>query len=215
MPRCLVETTAEKAMQPFMMGHVGLWFPFKKINDPADELCFANGQYLLVERGWYDRIGGHDAVRGEFLEDFALAEKLKSNGAPIQVAMGMDRFGTRMYSSFSRIRRGWRRIFLHAFARHPGTLAVRAVDVVTFCALPFLMAPWTLAAAAQGRVPLALGAVAGATLLIAQAAAWKTYGLLKARKRWALLQPLAAFFLAEILLESFWMALRAKKTKWR
>ena len=44
---------------------------------------------------------------------------------------------------------------------------------------------------------------------------WKVYGMVKAKKRYALLHPLAALILSAILLDAFHVALFKKPTQWR
>ena len=64
LPRCLCETFLEKMMQPIAMAMLGLWFPIQKINDPDSKIYFGNGQYLLIKRKLYEKLGGHEGVKG-------------------------------------------------------------------------------------------------------------------------------------------------------
>src|SRR5574337_273638 len=63
----------EKAIIPFVFVQLARIFPFEEVSDPASPSAAANGQYLLVRRSVYNDIGGFEAVRGEILDDVALA----------------------------------------------------------------------------------------------------------------------------------------------
>ena len=52
-------------------------YPPDNVNRQSDPRAAANGQYLLVRRAVYERLGGHQAVATELLEDVALAKLFK------------------------------------------------------------------------------------------------------------------------------------------
>jgi hypothetical protein len=57
----------------------------------------ASGQCLLVRRDVYDAVGGHDAVRGEVVEDLALAARIAAAGHGVRIAVAPDAYRVRMY----------------------------------------------------------------------------------------------------------------------
>ncbi len=216
LPRCLAESFVENLMQPCAMAHLGLWFPMEKVNNPKSPASFANGQYILIQKKLYRRIGGHEAVRGEFLEDFSISKKVKSMGARAQCALGTEIYGTRMYDSLTSLWRGWRRIYLYGFERNALKLTMRAVSVIFFSVLPF---GWTLALGAllllhREHSYAAFTASLSLCLLIL-VISWKGYGIVRAKKIFAFLHPLAAAIFAMILFDAAWMAAAKQETKWR
>src|SRR5262245_9610868 len=82
-PEQVLEKWYEKALIPFVYVRLARKFSFEQVNDPESDAAAANGQFLMVRRDAYDRVGGHSAVRGEVLEDVLLAKKLKASGARI------------------------------------------------------------------------------------------------------------------------------------
>jgi len=133
LPELRCETFWERVVQP--LGGVVLMqsFPLHKINDDSSKLAFANGQSILVARSAYDAAGGHKAVRDRFVEDIALAHKVKGLGLPIRVAMTRGLVSCRMYSSLSQLVHGWSRILYDALDRSPIRLFGRLLDPVIFC----------------------------------------------------------------------------------
>jgi len=107
-PRQEVQTWWEKAVIPLVYQRLAQLYPFERVNDPADPLAAANGQYILIRREVYFRLGGHEAIRGELLEDVALARRAKQAGCRIWFGPGEDGVvRARMYRRFSEMWQGW------------------------------------------------------------------------------------------------------------
>ncbi len=209
LPRCLAHGFWEETIQPCAMAYMGLWFPIRKINDPKSKVYFGNGQYLFIRTGHYWRIGGHESVKEAFLEDFALMKKTKENGARGMCAFGMDLYGTRMYDSFDAVWRGWRRIFLHAFEQNPAALFKCVLSVCLFSVLPFAV---ILSISGHFSISLFLCLLILAIIFSTAATA---YAIIRARKRFAILHPLAALVFTGILADAFLMAIFRRPTHWR
>jgi chlorobactene glucosyltransferase len=141
--RC--ESFWEKVVQPVAGITLMVYYWLPKVNS-ADHRssAFANGQYILIKRRAYVELGGHEAVRGELLEDIALARKVKSMGGSIRVAMTPLLTVTRMYTSLREIVRGWSRIF---YAAVPGRAWRLLMSLVCFGGLHLSGCVVTLAAA--------------------------------------------------------------------
>ncbi len=214
LPRCITGTWLEDLVQPATMAFLGLWFPMEKVNDPASPLFFANGQYLFIKRSLYEKLGGHEAVKGAFLEDFALAKLAKAAKAKTECALGVSVYGTRMYDSFDSIWKGWRRIYLHAFEKNVPVLVQKAASVFFFSALPF----WALIAlAAKGfHASLAVYFFCFACFLLMNIISWKAYQVVKAKHpAYAFLHPVAALLATCILIDAVKVAASGGKTVWR
>ena len=55
-------------------------YPIHRTDRTKSPRPFANGQFMLFRRDWYDRIGGHDAVKDALLEDIAAAKLIARHG---------------------------------------------------------------------------------------------------------------------------------------
>ena len=106
-------------MQPVAAITLMQSFPLHTVNNDRSPLAFANGQYILIERMAYEAAGGHHAVRDRFVEDIAIAERVKALGLPIRVALAREIVTCRMYASFGQVVRGWSRILYDALGRAP------------------------------------------------------------------------------------------------
>jgi glycosyltransferase involved in cell wall biosynthesis len=99
----------ERAMIPFVYCRLAAHFSFAQVNRPDTKDAAANGQYLMVLREVYEAVGGHAsaAIRGEILEDVALARAVKGAGYGIYFTAPMGTVRTRMYRSFGAMWQGW------------------------------------------------------------------------------------------------------------
>src|SRR5262245_25118601 len=97
LPELRCETFWEQVVQP--MGAITLMqsFPLPAVHGNRSPLAFANGQYILIERSAYEAAGGHAAVRDRFVEDIAIAQRVKDQGMPIRVALVRGIVTCRMY----------------------------------------------------------------------------------------------------------------------
>ena len=106
-PEQELETWWERALIPFVYCRLAERFSFSRVNDPALADAAANGQFLLVRRDVYEKLGGHGAIRGEILEDVALARNVKNAKLGIYFAAPLGVVRTRMYRSFGAMWQGW------------------------------------------------------------------------------------------------------------
>ncbi len=216
LPRCIAGSMLEKIVQPMAMGLMGLWFPLDRVNDPKDPLYFANGQFLLIRKTLYERLGGHTAVAEEFLEDFALMRKAKACGASAACHFGQSIYGTRMYQGWSEIRRGWRRIYRHAARDTAPVLFAWLAGVFAGSVFPVLSLGWLAANRIGFFGPgLTAWALAFLNLLLMWGTALKTHRMLRAPSAHAFFQPLAALVLCGVLADACRLALFKQSTRWR
>lgn len=123
-----VVTWSEQALMPVVFAELARTYPPERVNDPADHAVAANGQYILVRRQVYEKLGGHAAVATRVLEDVELARLFKSTGHRIWFRYGAGLVKTRMYRSFPAMVEGWTKNLALLF-RHPVRLAIiRALE---------------------------------------------------------------------------------------
>ena len=113
----------EKTVMPVIFAELARKYPPSAVGDQASNLAAANGQYLLISRAAYDRVGGHAAIASLLLEDVALARAVRNASLRIRFRYGGDAVRTRMYRSFEQLREGWTKNLILLFP-NAGTLAV-------------------------------------------------------------------------------------------
>ena len=93
-------------------------FPPDRTNHLERPRSFANGQFMLFGRAFYDRLGGHAAVKDDLLEDLAFAKAVHRRDGRVRVVDSGDMIQTSMYESLEDLLGGWRRIFIESCHRN-------------------------------------------------------------------------------------------------
>ena len=96
-------------------------------SSPRESLVAANGQLLVVDAAAYRRADGHEAVRGEVLDDVALLRAMKRTGGRGVVADGTHVASCRMYESGPELVDGYTKSLWSAFGSPAGSAAVVAL----------------------------------------------------------------------------------------
>jgi chlorobactene glucosyltransferase len=206
-------TLAEAAIVPAILQMIVFaGGTLAQINDPeCPDRALANGQYLLVSRTAYDALGGHEALRGEIVEDIEFARRLKRDGRfRLVVADGTQLVHVRMYRSFREIWDGFtKNMYLGARGD------VRAIaGGVAFCAA-LSVAPPLLALAALRRGQQALALEAAAVSLLVVAVAYRGAGYVSLPRRLAAFAPFGIGMFGAIALNSTRRALTGAGFTWR
>lgn len=130
-PEQEVVSWSEQILMPVVFAELARQYPPARVNDPADPVAAANGQYILVRRTTYEELGGHPAVASKVLEDVELARLFKSVGRNIWFRQGAGLVKTRMYRTFSSLVEGWTKNLALLFPNPIRLAAIRAVEFFT------------------------------------------------------------------------------------
>ncbi|TYP88345.1 glycosyltransferase [Blastococcus xanthinilyticus] len=190
-PRPLAEGPAERLVQPLAPWLWTTTLPLRlaeRSRHPS--LAAANGQFLVVRRGAYERAGGHGSVRGEVLEDIALLRSVKragGRGAPIE---GARLAACRMYAGWPEVREGYAKSLWASVGGRPAGAVVAAAALTAVYVVP------AVAAVAGSRAGL-VGYAAGVAGRVAA-------GVVSGSRTWpdALAHPVSVLALDALVLHS-------------
>jgi glycosyltransferase involved in cell wall biosynthesis len=217
LPELRCETFWEQVVQPLAAITLMQSFPLHSVHDPRSRLAFANGQYILIERSAYDAVGGHRSVRDRFVEDIALARRVKSIGLPIRVALVRGIVSCRMYSSLGQLERGWSRILYAALDRKLWRLVAKLLDPIVFCQtghVAFLASLVLLVLGRGGNFAVSLLAMSVIHHMLMYAVFHRVYSVSVPRSRFVAWFPVANLVIDAILLRAIGMCVTGK-VSWR
>ncbi|MGB6869503.1 MAG: glycosyltransferase family 2 protein [Acidobacteriaceae bacterium] len=137
-PRQVVRGLAQRALMPLVFSDLAVTYTPAKVNDPARHVAAANGQFLLVRRDIYDRIGGHAAVRGAVLEDVELATLVKRRRLGLRFRYAPEAVSARMYRSFGTLVEGWTKNLALLFRNAPALAGMRLLQLGVLLGVPLL-----------------------------------------------------------------------------
>jgi hypothetical protein len=141
-PEQETRTWWERALIPFVYTRLAHKYSYAAVNHPDSPAAAASGQYLLIRRKDYNRIGGHAAVAAEVLEDVALARLAKQAGIVLHFAPGYGIIRVRMYRTFPAMWQGWSKNLYPLMGGTPRDVGRELFRVVPW--IPLLLLPLVL-----------------------------------------------------------------------
>ena len=219
LPNLIGECFWEKLLQPIAGAILMISFPLHKSNNPSSPVAFANGQYILIKREWYDRVGTHENLKGFFLEDIAMAKRVKALGGRMMVVPSPTLYQTRMYKNFQEIWHGWSRIYYYIFEKHFYRIFLSIVGIFLVSLLPVFalvgLAFWWLAGGALGNYTGTLLGIAIAQILVMRLTVFRYYALTGCNPYYSILNPLGSMIMIGILTDSILKIFSKKGMTWR
>jgi cellulose synthase/poly-beta-1,6-N-acetylglucosamine synthase-like glycosyltransferase len=137
-PRQIVSGLAQRSLMPLVFCELALAYPPAKVSDPNQRIAAANGQFLLVEREAYRRLGGHPSVSDRVLEDVELAFLAKRRRVGLRFRYADDAVATQMYRSTVAMIEGWTKNLALLFDNALALAVWRALDIALLVGLPVL-----------------------------------------------------------------------------
>jgi len=137
-PRQIVNGLVQRSLMPLVFCELALAYPPAKVSDPAERIAAANGQFLLIEREAYRKLGGHASVAGKVLEDVELAFLAKRRKIGLRFRYAGDALAARMYRSTGAMIEGWTKNLALLFNNALVLAFWRALDFVLLFGLPIL-----------------------------------------------------------------------------
>ena len=137
-PRQVVSGLAQRALMPLVFSELAMAYPPAKVSDPAQRIAAANGQFLLIEREAYRRLGGHASVANKVLEDVEIAFLAKRRRIGLRFRYADDAISARMYRTTGAMIEGWTKNLALLFNNTLATAVWRAVDFLLLFGLPVL-----------------------------------------------------------------------------
>ncbi|HEX2620066.1 MAG TPA: glycosyltransferase [Phototrophicaceae bacterium] len=117
---------------------------------PSEIFAAACGQCMAWKRPAYFKIGGHQSVACNVLEDVTMARLVKRSGLRLRMADGNDLVNCRMYTDWDNVRNGYAKNILTGYGNSVPALLLATV----FHWLIFILPPLSLL---TGWLPQAIG----------------------------------------------------------
>jgi chlorobactene glucosyltransferase len=142
-PQQITETISEKLIVPvidfFVYGLLMLWTTYF-IKSPA--FAAANGQWIAFKKQTYQKVGGHESVKNEVVEDVELNRKAKSLNIKTLTAAGTNAVYCRMYHSANEVWHGFTKNFYGLTGHNILVFLLIEFLLLSCCVLPYFI--WVL-----------------------------------------------------------------------
>ena len=190
------ETLAERALIPAFVFFFLKLYPPRWIANPKRSTAGAAGGCMLVRRDALERIGGIETIRGELIDDCALAKAVKRGGGRVWLGLSTETRSIRQYASFAEVGRMISRTAFTQLSHSPLLLAGTVLGMSAI-----YLAPPVLALGFRSW----LAALAWLTMMAAYAPVLRLY---RRSLAWAPALPLVALFYTAATVASalqYWM----------
>ncbi|MGD0941037.1 MAG: glycosyltransferase [Terracidiphilus sp.] len=137
-PRQIVQGLVKRSLMPLVFCELSLAYPPARVSDPNQRIAAANGQFILVAREAYRRMGGHASVAEKVLEDVELAFIAKRRKIGLHFRYAPDAVSTRMYRSTAAMIEGWSKNLALLFDNCLALAFWRLLDIGLLVLLPVL-----------------------------------------------------------------------------
>lgn len=197
---------AEKMMIPAFVYFFFLLYPPKWIGNPQARTAGAAGGCMLIRPDVLARAGGIETIRGEIIDDCALAKAIKQSGGRVWLGLADSSCSIRPYESASEIRQMIERTAFNQLKHSTLLLIVTVVGLLLTFGLPavlLLVGSPTAIAFAAAAIFLMLGSFVPIV---------RYYNLLPI---WSLVLPVSACFYLWATLRSAINFYRGRGGQWK
>jgi chlorobactene glucosyltransferase len=223
-PCAELHTAWEKIIMPVAYEGIFALYPPYRVNDPNSRTAIANGQYILIRRDVYGKVGGIGRVKSEIAEDLEFGKAVKGDGYRLVLADGRHLMSVRMYTNLPQIWEGWSKNVVLSFGRNPLEGLMAVVGTLMLTVAPVLVTWWSLRSwrtanrtRRRGDTVAAYWASALGGWVISQPFVYRSRvdRMLGLSPGWTLTQPVGAAIFAAIMLYSIFRLLTGRGVVWK
>ena len=141
-PMQIMVTLHERMLITFINFAILSFMPLALIRKSRHPLfCTAIGQFMLFRKEVYEKIGGHESVKKEILDDVKISKQVKRCGYKFMIFDGSNDVYCRMYRSFKEAIQGFTKVIFAAFDFHVYMPVVVMLLVLVLFLFPFILLP--------------------------------------------------------------------------
>ena len=206
--RC--SSVAERLLIPAFVYFFLLLYPPAWIQNRRRKAAGAAGGCMLVRPAALERMGGIESIRGEIIDDCALARGIKRSGGTVWLGLTPTTLSHRAYEGFAEIERMISRTAFNQLQHSTFVLAGTVIGLIGTYLLPVGL--FIGGALGHQQVAMALGSAAWLLMTTTYLPMVRFYGLNPA---WALTLPLAAIFYLAATIHSAWKHWTGRGGEWK
>ena len=196
---------AERMLVPAFVYFFKLLYPFRLSNSRNRLVAAAAGGCVLVKRDMLTRIGGFGSIRGELIDDCALARRVKQAGGRTWIGLTHAVVSRRRMERLADI---WRMVARSAYAQ-----LRYSVLLLGFCIAALALAFWTPLAALFAPGPARM--IGGVALVVMSATYLPTLRFYRRSLLWAPVLPLTGTLYMLMTLSSALNSWRGIGSTWK
>ena len=215
-PRMLTLDAWTRITLPMISTFLHTRFSALNVNDPEKKTGYFFGSFFILPRVTYERIGTHEGVRQEIIEDGALGRKAKEMGHRIKMVRGEHMIDAVWARDRGTLWNALKRLMIPLYLQNGRTAVGVLVAVAFLLFVPFPVLAASVASASDATSSYVLCAAAGAaSLLIYIGALVEARVGLNIRSMYSALAPVGGLVITLGFLTGLLQANKSSSVTWR
>lgn len=138
-PRLMYPNFIIKMVLPVLSIFMFTRYSPMRVNNPKVELGYLFGSYFVITRDCYEKVGTHESVKSEIVEDGALGKKLKEEGFRLRMYRGENHLEAFWARDFSTLWNSLKRLIVPLYFTDKRSSILMTIGVFFLMVFPYLM----------------------------------------------------------------------------
>ena len=144
MPRLLSYDFFTKVTLPLLTTFMHTKFSPLKVNNEKSKLGYFFGSYFIIKRDTYEKVGTHESVKHEIIEDGALGKKVKEGNFKLRMVRG-ERYVQAIWArNSSDLSKAMDRLLIPMFKENRLKSTLLSIALFFLMIFPFMLIPLSL-----------------------------------------------------------------------
>ncbi|MEM4378449.1 MAG: glycosyltransferase [Candidatus Nitrosotenuis sp.] len=137
-PKMICLDTWTKITLPVLSTFLHTRFSALRVNDPKKKTGYFFGSFFIIRKETYDKVGTHEGVRTEIIEDGALGKKVKESGYKLKMVRGDHLIDAVWARDWSTLWNGLKRLMIPLYLQSSKLAAGIFVAVLFLLFMPYI-----------------------------------------------------------------------------
>jgi chlorobactene glucosyltransferase len=142
-PRLLCIETWTKITLPMLSTFLHTRFSALRVNDPKTKIGYFFGSFFVISRTAYEKVGTHESVKQELVEDGALGRKVKDAKFRLKMVRGEENITAIWARDLNSLWQGLRRLMIPLYTQNKIKTTLMIIAVFFMLFEPFILLPYS------------------------------------------------------------------------
>jgi chlorobactene glucosyltransferase len=142
-PKLLCIERWTKITLPMLSTFLHTRFSALRVNDPRTRIGYFFGSFFIISRTAYEKVGTHEGVKQELVEDGALGGKVKDAKFRLKMVRGEENITAIWARDLNSLWHGLRRLMIPLYSQHKTKTSLMIIAVFFLLLEPFIILPYS------------------------------------------------------------------------
>ncbi len=142
-PNLIYPTFIVKMVLPILSIFMFSRYSPMRVNDPKIKLGYLFGSFFMMSKTMYEKIGTHESVKSEIVEDGALGKKIKECGFQLKMFRGEDILSAYWARDFHTLWNSLKRLIIPMYFTNKMNSILLTIGIFILMVFPFVVFGYT------------------------------------------------------------------------